>query len=201
MKKTLALCSVLALVAVVFAPSAGACGKKAVQAASAQKVSEKAASCPLAAKEARKKGCCVAKTAKYIKKCFDQADDGSLTCTETGATYARTVKDGDEVVYAAGDSEKTYSCKYDAASATWDKTYPDEANPFHKICFDDDGNIVCGPSCETAIVKAKRNETETIYVADGKDYDCAYEALFAIAPKCKKLYHKKETASDEGASL
>jgi hypothetical protein len=186
MKKLLALCSVLALVAVVFAPSARACGKKAVQGASAQKTSEKASSCPLAAKKAGKKGCSVADTAKHIKKCFDQADDGSLTCTETGATYARAVKNGDEVVYAAGDSEKTYSCKYDAASATWDKTYPDEANPFHKVRFDDDGNIVCGSSGKYVLVKAKKNGAETMYVADGKDYDCAYEAFFDAAASCKK---------------
>jgi hypothetical protein len=200
MKKTVALCSVLALIAVVFAPSTEGCGRKAVQAASEQAVSKKAASCPLAAKKARGRGCCAKKIAKYIKKCFDEADDGSLTCTDTGATYARTVKDGDEVVYAAGDSEKTYSCKYDAASATWDKTYPDEANPFHKIYFDDDGNIVCGPAGEYVLVKAKSNETETVYVAGEKDYDCAYEAFFDAVKSCKKKNRRCKRAKESSST-
>ena len=175
MKKTLVLCSVLALVAVVFAPSAGACGNKAVEVAS-----KKATSCPMAGR----RGCCAAKTAKYIKKCFSEDEAGNLTCRVSGEVYAQVQKNGDEVVYAVGD--ETYNCMYEAVSATWDEAYPDEANPFHKIRFDDDGNIACGPSGEAVLVKAKKNGDETIYVADGKDYDCAYKAFFDAASSCKK---------------
>ncbi|UCF81195.1 MAG: hypothetical protein JSV08_01880 [Acidobacteriota bacterium] len=178
MKKIPALCGVLVLVAVVFAPSAEACGRIAVQAASGN-----VRGCPMMGMKARGKGCYVSNTAKHIKKSFNKDEAGNLVYNETGDIYARVQKKGDEVVYVAGD--ETYTCMYEAASATWDKTYPDEANPFLKIYFDDDGNIVCGP-CEIVIAKAKRNDVETIYVVNGKDYDCAYEAFIDAASVCDK---------------
>jgi hypothetical protein len=140
------------------------------------------------------------KIAKRIKKCFKKDEAGNLTCSVSGEIYARAQKDGDEVVYVAGD--KTYPCMYEAASATWgktdpDETDPDEANPFDEIRFDKDGSILCS-CCDEAIVKAKKNGTGTTYVAAGKDYGCAYEALLEAASSCKKSCRKKKSCRRRG---
>ena len=159
MKKLLVLGGVLALAAMVFAPEAkdGECAKDAP---------------------------CLAKNAKYIKKSFRQGDDGSLICAVTGQTYARPVKNGDKAVYAAGDSEKTYDCKYDAATVIWEINYPGD-NPFDEVCFDKNGSILC-PCCNVVVVEAKKDGEAVTYTALDKEYDCPYEALFDAAPSCQK---------------
>jgi hypothetical protein len=159
MKKLLVLGGFLALAALVFAPTAkeGACSPDAP---------------------------CLAKNARYIMKSFKNNDDGSLACAVTGEVYARPKKEGDKVVYTAGDGEKTYSSKYDAASVVWEKNYPGD-NPFDKICFDENGSILC-PCCNTVVVEAKKDGDAVTYAAVNKKYDCPYEALFDAAPECQK---------------
>jgi hypothetical protein len=159
MKKLLVLGGFLALAALVFAPTAknGACSPDAP---------------------------CLAETAKYIEESFKNGDDGSLICAVTGETYARPKKDGDKVVYTAGDGEKTYSCKYDAATVIWEKNYPGE-NPFDEICFDENGSILC-PCCNTVVVEAKKDGDAVTYAALDKEYSCPYEALFDAASACQK---------------
>ncbi|UCF81170.1 MAG: hypothetical protein JSV08_01750 [Acidobacteriota bacterium] len=159
MKKLLVLCGFLAIAALVFAPAAkeDPCSPDAP---------------------------CLAKNALYIKKSFKNNDDGSLACAVTGEVYARPKKDGDKVVYTAGDGEKTYSNKYDAAAVVWEKNYPGD-NPFDKICFDENGSIIC-PCCNAVVVEAKKDGDEVTYVAGNRKYDCPYEALFGAAPECQK---------------
>jgi hypothetical protein len=159
MKKLLVLGGILAIAALVFAPAAkeDPCSKDAP---------------------------CLAKNAKYIQKSFKSNDDGSLACAVTGEVYARPKKDGDKVVYTAGDGEKTYSNKYDAAAVVWAKNYPDE-NPFDEICFDENGSILC-PCCGTVVVEAKKDGDAVTYAAVNKEYSCPYDALFDAAPECQK---------------
>lgn len=197
MKKVTMMVAVLALAA-AFAPQALACGKHAAQ-ASADGKDMKGSGCSMKGMkgESSKDGC-IMKTAACLEKMTATDKDGNLACAATGTVYAKAVQEGGKTVYQVGD--KTYRCKFEAASASFALHSPDKPNHLDKanLSYDKDGNLIC-PCCDMTLAQARKGADGAVtYAVGGTDYDCAFEALLAAKGACEKRCGGKDLKKASG---
>lgn len=204
MKKLFTLAAIAAL-AFAFAPEALACGKHAVQTASATeaetvkaeaktgcgakdahavKTVEGKKACGLKGAAGEKDSDCLKARLACIEKMTATDKDGNLVCEKSNTVFAKAVKSGDKTEYQVG--EKTYACRFEAARAAFAANFPDMPSPFDEASLpkDEKGNLYC-KCCDKVVAVAKKSSSGAVTYAVGKkEFDCPFKAAMAAIQDC-----------------